>query len=265
LTSERVRFTPAELHQALDGGELRQLYQALVDMRTGRVVSLEAVIRWQHPTRGLMHAVPFVDDVVVGGLARDFMRWLLDTATAQLARWRSDGVAVPRISVNAWPESIGRDLLDDALRAIGAAGLRPRDIEIESQPEAMYGEAQLASMHEMREAGLRVALDDFGDGDLRFSRLRDAPFDVVKLPVTFVLRSTTAYDDAIIAAGVGFARAIGAGTVAEGVETLALRDRVQRLGVDVGQGFLWSPIVSAENVPAVIGAIGVDGTATARP
>lgn len=252
-------FTPAELRRALEGGELRQIYQALVDLRTGRVASLECVIRWQHPERGLIHAVPFVDDVAAAGLAPDFMRWILRAATGQLARWRAISLEIPRVSVNAWPVVLGRELLDDALRAVSDAGLRPSDVEIESQPEAIYDPAALGALREMREAGLRIALDDFGDGDLRFTWLRDAPFDVVKLPVTFVLRSTTRFDDAVIAAGVGFARAIGAQTVAEGIETVAIRDRVRALGVDIGQGYLWSPIVPADQIPNVVRAIDIDG------
>ncbi len=199
----RVPFTAAELRHALEDGQLRLLYQALVEMRTGRVASLECVIRWQHPQRGLLHAVPFVDDVAALGLAPEFMRWILHTAAQQLALWRAMPVDIPRVAVNAWPVALGRVLLDDVLRAAADAGLRPSDIELETQPEATYDAATLRSLQEMREAGVRIALDDFGDGDLRFCWLRDAPFDVVKLPVTFVLRSATAYDDAVIAAGVG--------------------------------------------------------------
>ncbi len=261
----RVPFTAAELRHALEDGELRLLYQALVDMRTGRVASLECVLRWQHPQRGLLHAIPFVDDVAALGLAPEFMRWILRTAAQQLALWRAMPVDIPRVAVNAWPVALGRVLLDDVLRAAADAGLRPSDIEIETQPEATYDAGTLRSLREMRESGVRIALDDFGDGDLRFSWLRDAPFDVVKLPVTFVLRSTTAYDDAVIAAGVGFARAIGAETVAEGIETVVLRDHVRALGIDIGQGFLWSPIVPADRIPEVIGAIGIDGAIPVGP
>ncbi|HYR92921.1 MAG TPA: EAL domain-containing protein [Methylomirabilota bacterium] len=252
-------FTTAELRRALEGGELRQIYQVLVNLRTGKVASLESVIRWQHPDRGLLHAVPFVNDVAANGLAPEFMRWILLTAAQQLGRWRTMSIDIPRVSVNAWPIAVRRELIDDALQAAADAGLLPSDIEIETQPEASYNLATLKVLHEMREAGLRVALDDFGDGDLRFDWLRDAPFDIVKLPVTFVLRSTTPYDDAVIGAGVGFARAIGAETVAEGIETVALRDRVRALGIDIGQGYLWSPIVPADRIPDVIRAIGIDG------
>src|SRR5258706_4694790 len=108
----RIPFTAAELRHALEGGELRLLYQALVDTRTGRVASLECVIRWQHPERGLLHAVPFVDDVATLGLAPEFMRWILETAAQQLALWR-DGARYPprrgeRVAGGAWTRAARR-------------------------------------------------------------------------------------------------------------------------------------------------------------
>ena len=258
-------FTRAELLAAIDADELLLLYQAQVDMRTGRPVGVECAIRWQHPTLGRLHATKFVDDVPRAGLARDYMRFVVRTATRQMARWRAAAVPFGRASVNAWPVSIGRDLLDDALSAASDAGIPPADLEIESQPEATYGPAIFAALREFRQAGLRVALDDFGEGNLHFMAIRDAPFDVVKLPVHFVLRAGATFDDMVIAAGVGFARSIGAETVAEGVETTAIRDRVLALGCDIGQGYLWSQQVPGDELPAVIGAIGVDGAVAPKP
>jgi EAL domain-containing protein (putative c-di-GMP-specific phosphodiesterase class I) len=167
-------------------------------------------------------------------------------------------------SINAWPISIGRELIDDTLAAASAAGIAPAEVEIESQPDATYGPEIFAALHEFREAGIRVALDDFGEGNLHFMALRDAPFDVVKLPVHFVLRAGATFDDAVISAGVGFARSIGAETVAEGVETIAIRDRVRELGCDIGQGYLWSQQVEADELPAVLRAVRIDGAA-AKP
>jgi EAL domain-containing protein (putative c-di-GMP-specific phosphodiesterase class I) len=258
-------FTRAELQAALDQDELFLLYQAQVDMRTGEPVGVECAIRWEHPTQGRLHAMRFVNDVPPAGLARDYMRFVVRTATRQMGRWRSAAVPFGRASVNAWPVSIGRDLIDDVLSAASDTGVAPGDIEIESQPEATYGPAIFAALREFREAGLRVALDDFGEGSLHFMAIRDAPFDVVKLPVHFVLRAGSAFDDMVIAAGVGFARSIGAETVAEGVETVAIRDRVRALGCDIGQGYLWSQQVTGDEVPAVIRAIGIDGTTARRP
>lgn len=235
------------------------IYQAQVDMRTGRLAGVESLIRWQHPARGLLHAVPFVDDMATSGLAPDVMRWILGTATAQLAAWRRADLSVPRIAVNTWPQTLGQELRDDALRAVRAAALEPSDLEIEVQPETTLDDVALGALRELRAAGLRVALDDFGDGDVPFVRLRDAPFDRVKLGVHFVLHSQTSFDDAVIAAAVAFASAIGADTVAEGIETVAGRDRAQRLGVAIGQGFLWSPMVAGDEFAHVVRAIGIDG------
>ncbi|HET9808678.1 MAG TPA: EAL domain-containing protein [Candidatus Limnocylindria bacterium] len=140
----------------------------------------------------------------------------------------------------------------------------PGDIEIESQPEATYGPEIFKVLRDFRDAGLRVALDDFGEGNIHFTNMRDAPFDVVKLPVPFVKRAGAIYDDTVIAAAVGFARSIGAETVAEGVETVAIRDRVRDLGCGIGQGYLWSRQVLGDELPAVLRAIGLDG-ASAKP
>lgn len=257
-------FTRAELRRALDAEELLLLYQAQVDMRTGKTVGVECAIRWRHSVRGLLPPTKFVDDVPPAGLARDYMRFILRTATRQMARWRAASVPFGRASVNAWPVSIGRDLIDDTLSAASEAGIAPGDIEVESQPEATYGPEIFAALRDFRDAGIRVALDDFGEGYLRFMSIRDAPFDVVKLPVHFVLRAGATFDDAVIAAGVGFARSIGAETVAEGVETIAVRDRVRELGCDIGQGYLWSQQVLGDELPAVIRSLGMDG-ASAKP
>jgi len=257
-------FTRAELQHALDADELLLLYQAKVDMRTGKPVGVECAIRWRHPTQGLLHATKFVNEVPPAGLAPDYMRFIVRTATRQMAHWRAGSVPFGRASINAWPLSIGRELIDDTLRAAAAAGIGPSELEVESQPEATYGPEIFAALQEFRDAGIRVALDDFGEGYLRFMSIRDAPFDVVKLPVHFVLRAGATFDDAVIAAGVGFARSIGAETVAEGVETTQIRDRVRDLGCDIGQGFLWSQQVEADELPAVLRAIGIDG-ASAKP
>jgi EAL domain-containing protein (putative c-di-GMP-specific phosphodiesterase class I) len=257
-------FTRRELQHALDADELLLLYQAKVDMRTGKPVGVECAIRWRHPTQGLLHATKFVNEVPPVGLAPDYMRFIVRTATRQMARWRTESVPFGRASINVWPISIGRELIDDTLRAAAAAGIGPSELEVESQPEATYGPEIFAALQEFRDAGIRVALDDFGEGNLHFMALRDAPFDVVKLPVHFVKRTGAIFDDMVIAAGVAFARSIGAETVAEGVETVTIRDRVRDLGCDIGQGFLWSQQVLADELPAVLRAIGIDG-ASAKP
>jgi EAL domain-containing protein (putative c-di-GMP-specific phosphodiesterase class I) len=232
-------------------------------MRTGAFAGIECAIRWQHPTRGRLHAVPFVDDVPPSGLAPDFMRFVARTATQQVARWNASGLRVPRYSINAWPVAIGDELIRDMLAACAEYGVDPGTFEVETQPEATYDRAMCDRLQRFRDAGLRVALDDFGEGSLHFGWLRGAPFDVVKVPVMFGKNAGRPYDDAVISATVAFARALGAPTVVEGVETIAIRDRLLELGCDIGQGYLWSQQVEADAFPAVVQALGVDGAAGA--
>lgn len=258
-------FSVSELQRALDREELFVLYQAQVDMRTGSLAGVECAIRWQHPEKGTLHAVPFVNDVPPSGLAPDFMRFIVRTTTRQVARWRDASVLIPRYAINAWPGSIDRELLDDILSTSREFHIDPGMIEVESQPEATYDPPMCARLQEFRAAGVRVALDDFGDGDLRYQWLRHAPFDVVKIGVPFARHAGRPYDDAVIAAAVAFAGAIGAVTVGEGVETPAIRDRLLRLGCDIGQGYLWSRQVPASELPAVIAAIAASGAPEPKP
>ncbi|HKW79207.1 MAG TPA: EAL domain-containing protein [Candidatus Limnocylindria bacterium] len=257
-----MTFGRAELRTGLDRGELFVLYQAQVDLRTGALTGLECAIRWQHPERGVIHAVKFVDDIPPSGLAPDFMRFMTRTTTRQVAAWRTEGIAIPRYSINVWPIAVGRGLIDDMLAAAKESAVDVATMEIETQPEATYDAAMLGRLREFRQAGIRVALDDFGEGSLHFGWLRDAPFDVVKIPVMFGKNAGRAYDDAIIASAVAFARAIGAVTVIEGVESLAIRDRSRELGCDIGQGYLWSQQVRAAELPKTLSAITIDGAAT---
>lgn len=260
-----MSFSRAELEGALQRNEFFLLYQAQVAMRTGALAGIECAIRWRHPERGVLHATRFVDDVPPSGLAPAFMRFLVDTATAQVASWSRVGLAIPRYAVNVWPDSVGRELIDVIVAAARRNGVPLNASEIETQPEATYDAAMCARLREFRDAGVSVALDDFGEGPLHFGWLRDAPFDVVKIPVMYGRNAGRPYDDAVITATIAFARAIGAITVAEGVETVAARDRLLELGCDIGQGYLWSQQVEAADLPATVAAIGVDGSRLARP
>lgn len=252
--------TEGDLRRAVENDELLLLYHPQVELRSGRVVGAEACLRWRHPREGLLHAMRFVTAVPEAGLARDYMRWIVRTAAGQMARWRAESVSVGRVSINTWPESLGPDLIDDALAAVADAGIEPAAIEIETPPEATYDAATLGAVRAFRTAGFRVALDDVGDGDLRFVWFREAMFDVLKVPTTFVIGAPGAFDDAVIRSTVGFARAMGASVVAEGVETVAARDRVRDLGCDIGQGYLWSKIVPGAQMAVAIDAITIDGT-----
>jgi len=188
------------------------------------------------------------------------MRFVVRATARQVALWNAGGLRIPRFSINAWPISIGHELIRDMLAACEEFGVAPDTFEVETQPEATYDEAMCERLQRFRNAGLRVALDDFGEGAIHFRSMRDAPFDVVKIPVLFGKNAGRPYDDAVITATVAFARAIGAASVIEGVETIAIRDRAIALGCDIGQGYLWSQQVEAPELPAVVRAIARDGS-----
>ena len=254
-------MTPSrdELRHAIDRDELMLLFHPQVEIATGTPVGAEAVLRWRHPERGLLHAMEFVGQVPPYGLERDAMRWIIRAAARQVAQWRASGIGLDRVAINTWPESLRADLVDDILAAAADARIPASAIEVETPPEAVYDPATLSTIRALHDAGVRTALDDFGDGDLRFAWLRDAVFDVVKVPVTFVRDPGTQFDAAVIHAAVAFAQTLGAVTVAEGVETVAARDRVRALGCDIGQGYLWSRIVEGHDVARALAAIIPDG------
>ncbi|HEY3217854.1 MAG TPA: EAL domain-containing protein [Candidatus Limnocylindria bacterium] len=252
-------FTVQELRRAVEGDELVLLYHPQVDMRTGRAVAAEAGLRWRHPDRGLLHALAFVDAVPLAGLAPAYMEWILRTAARQMARWKAAGLRLERVTVNTWPENLGPQLADRAVAASVEARIAPSALEIEISPASRLDRTTLDCVRRIRAAGLRAALDDFGAGELRLAALRDTSFDTIKVPMAFVRDSHGPFSDAVIASAVSLSRALGAVVVAEGVETVAIRDRVLELGCDIGQGYLWSRIVPGDGFAQAIAAIGVDG------
>ena len=252
-------FTVEELRRAVEGDELVLLYHPQVDMRTGQAVAVEAGLRWHHPKRGLLHALAFVDAVPPAGLAPAYMEWILRAAARQMAQWKAAGVRLQRVTVNTWPDNLGPDLADRAVAAAVEARIAPSALEIEVSPAARLDRATLDCVRRLHTAGLRAALDDFGAGELRFADLRETSFDVIKLPMAFVRDSHGPFADAVISSAVGLAAALGAVVVAEGVETVAIRDRVRDLGCAVGQGYLWSRMVPGDELGRAVAAIGVDG------
>jgi len=253
-------FTVDELRRAVEGDELVLMFHPQVDMRTGRAVAVEAGLRWHRPKLGLLHALAFVDAVPLAGLADAYMVWILRSAARELARWNAAGVGIEHVSVNTWPENLGRDLADRAVAAAVEARLDPSALEIELTPAARLDEATIDCVKRLRRGKVRVALDEFGDGELRLGALRDVTIDVIKVPMTYVRDSQGPFADAVIRSAVEMAHAVGALVVAEGVETIAMRDRVLRLGCDIGQGYLWSRVVASDDVKRAVDAIVIDGS-----
>jgi diguanylate cyclase (GGDEF)-like protein/PAS domain S-box-containing protein len=229
-----------DLRQALVDGGFEIHYQPIVDLRHDEVTGCEALLRWRHPERGIVSPAEFIPVAEDTGLIIELGDWVLKTACAEAAGW-PDHV---RLAVNVSPVQLKCQTL--ALKiasALAASGLRASRLELEITEAVLIrdDEAALAILHQLRAIGVRIALDDFGTGYSSLSYLKRFPFDKIKIDRSFV--SDIAEIDgssAIVQAVVNIAAARNMTTTAEGVETLAQRERLRSLGCTEMQGYLFS-------------------------
>ncbi|SNR45781.1 putative bifunctional diguanylate cyclase/phosphodiesterase [Blastococcus mobilis] len=236
--SDRLR-TMEELRTALDGDELRVFLQPQMDLRDGRIVGVEALVRWDHPTRGLLlpgHLLPAAEQA---GLLRSLTDRVLELALAAAARWWRDR-SVP-VSVNLSAGNVtDLDLAGKVAAALHRHGLPPQALTLELVEDTLMGDPERGRtvLADLRRSGVRTSIDDYGTGYSSLAYLRQLPADELKLD-----RSLTADVDrdpraaAIVQSTVALAHALGLSVVAEGVETLATSTTLARLGCDVAQGY----------------------------
>ncbi|MBB3677935.1 putative bifunctional diguanylate cyclase/phosphodiesterase [Modestobacter versicolor] len=243
-----------QLRAAVRDGELRVHYQPRQHLPSGTLSGVEALVRWQHPTRGLLQPAEFIDAAEESGVIRDLGAWVLTEAVEQAVRWdAAGGLPGLQMAVNL----SARQLADPGLvpRVAGTlarAGLRASRLVLEITETALMSdpEAALATLQELRALGVLLAVDDFGTGYSSFTYLKQFPVDELKIDRSFVTGMTTdAGDRAIVASCVHLAHAMGLVAVAEGVETAAERDALRALGCDQAQGYFFSRPVPPSEVP----------------
>jgi diguanylate cyclase (GGDEF)-like protein len=230
------------LRAAIDGGQLRAVYQPIVQLDTGRLTGVEALVRWLHPERGWLAPVDFIPLAEESGLIDEIDRWMLREACGQAAGWVRDGV-LDKVTVNV----SSRELLDvgyvDRVRDIlTATGLRARHLVLEITETALDADTSdvVQPLRELRSMGVRIAIDDFGTGFSSLSRLDRLPVDVLKIDRSFVSAIQDQFGDApLVAAVVALGHALGLTLVAEGIEDVHQRERLAELGCDEGQGYLF--------------------------
>ena len=248
-----------ELAGALAGGELRIHYQPEFDLHTGAIVGVEALLRWQHPQRGLLGADVFVPESEQTRTFVAVQHWVIDTTCRQLAQWRGAGLApdlVLRVNVPA-PQVLHGALTRVLLGALEKYRLPGALVCIELTERRMPAELdQLAAeLAKWREAGITVAVDDFGTGEGTLSHLQLLPVDIVKLDQRFVAPMT--HDPragAIVAAVVGLAHALDLGVIAEGVSGRDVADALLALGCRRGQGNALSEAMPPEQLEQLLAA-----------
>lgn len=232
----------AELKTALVTDQLVVHYQPQVAVADGRVIGLEALVRWQHPTRGLLLPGAFLPLAEQTALTRQLTSTVLDLVVRQLAEWRATGIDVT-VSVNASLHDLADDaFVDRVVARLADRGLDPAQLRLEITEQALAGDHSrvVQSLHALRSAGVRLSLDDFGTGHASLTRLGRLPVSEVKLDRQFVveLGGGSTQNLAVVRAVVELSRALGATTVAEGVETATQLAVLAGLGCDAVQGWL---------------------------
>ena len=244
----------AGLDRALARSEFVVHYQPRLDATSGTVVAAEALVRWQHPERGLMLPGLFIELAETSGLIDALGRVVMASAIAQLDAWRREGLAIGRLSVNVSQHQFESGTLVAHVRELLARhAIAGSNLEIEVTESVLGGDVASIrqQLHELRALGATIAMDDFGTGYSSLSQLRTLPINVMKIDRAFVKDLETASDAVAIARTiVTLARALELKVVAEGIETSAQAALLAEMGCDEFQGFLFSKAVPAAEFAA---------------
>ncbi|MCW2612718.1 MAG: hypothetical protein JWM15_3964 [Cryptosporangiaceae bacterium] len=245
------------LRRALDRGELRVHYQPIVDVRTEAPTGFEALVRWEHPDRGLVSPAEFIPVAEETGLIVPIGEWVLAEALAQVQTWRTElpGAADLTIAVNlSASQLLAPDLLRSVSAALTTSGIPASAVHLEITESVVMNEVErsIATLQSLRSRGVALAVDDFGTGYSSLSYLKQLPVTTLKIDRSFIdgLGADGEQDPSIVDAIVSLAGALGLGVVAEGVETRGQLSALQRLDADRAQGYLWSKPMPAADVPA---------------
>jgi len=254
-TTRRLQ-TESSLRKALERGELRVFYQPRMDIQSGMIVGCEALLRWEHPTRGLIPPNEFIPVAEETGVIVQMTRWVLRQACRQNKQWQDKGYPKIDVAVNVSARDFrDSNMLETVTEAIRLTGLDPSYLDIEITESVLMKNVDTAVrvLLSIRDMGVRVSIDDFGTGYSSLSYLKRFPIDAVKIDRSFVKDITTNPDDSAIAGAVlGMSHAMNLRVVAEGVETREQLDHLASLGCDEMQGYLVSKPVPAEEFEAFL-------------
>jgi diguanylate cyclase (GGDEF)-like protein len=257
-STELEHFSPArlalvsQLRRAIGSDELVLHYQPKLDLRTGAVVGVEALVRWQHPTRGLLPPSEFLEIAESTGLIDPLTDWVLERALNQLAEWQARALPLSvAVAVNISARNLRDEQLPDKIfERLRAHGIAPGNLEIELTETAIIAHpgrarALLARLHD---AGVRVSLDDFGQGYTSLAHLARLPLSELKIDRSFIAAMpSTRQDKTIVRTVIELGHQLGLQVVAEGAETDDAVTALAALGCDTVQGFAFTPPLTAED------------------
>jgi diguanylate cyclase (GGDEF)-like protein len=247
----------SDLRVALSNNELQLYYQPKVDVASGQMRSVEALLRWRHPTRGMVMPGEFIAVAEDTGLILPIGTWVIREACRQARAWQQQGMAYLRIAVNVSPTQFRQSDFANIVRdALASYSLDPSYLEIELTEATLMSNAEKSSamLEQLSRLGVLVAIDDFGTGYSSMTYLQRFPIDKLKIDLSFIRHLETNQDDAsIVRAIISLAHGLRLKVVAEGVESAGQLDILRALGCDQYQGFLRSAAVSATEIEALVG------------
>jgi len=231
----------SDLRSAIDHGELTLHYQPRVAFGDGGIEGLEALVRWVHPTHGMLPPDEFIGLAEVSGLIQQLTQFVIRVAVADAARLRSVGHDLP-VAVNLSVRNLySPDLVEGIMRSLQREQLPPSSLRVELTESEIMDDPSVAMqvLQRLRSEGVEVSIDDFGTGYSSLSYLRDLPIDEIKIDRSFVAE-ISARDDVVVRSIIDLGHALGVAVVGEGVETVEQWEHLRRLGCDVAQGYLIS-------------------------
>lgn len=263
-SAQRRLQTERELRGAVERDELELRYQPIVNLRSGEVTGLEALVRWRHSERGLLDPVDFVSIAEDGGLIEPIGRWVQERAARQVLEWhelRPDARPLD-VAINLSARQVShRDLPATIAEVIARTGLDPVHLRLEITETVLVEEsaAAIATLEALNELGVRLVLDDFGTGYSSLAYLNRFPFHALKIDRSFVdTLGVEQEGTAIVEAVIGMARALSLDVIAEGVEKQIQLDELVRLDCDYGQGHFFHEALRAEQISRLIEADALD-------
>jgi diguanylate cyclase (GGDEF)-like protein len=251
-----------ELRQAIEGGELLLYLQPKVEMASGRVLGSEALVRWQHPTRGLVPPMHFIELAEHTGLIKPLTDWVIEAAMRLIKDWQGQPHGLP-IAVNLSAKNLQDEGMLSRLRLLQTGwGIPPGMLEAEITETAIMGDTRLALrvMNQLRDDGVRLYIDDFGTGYSSLAYLQKLPVHCIKIDQSFVRDIAHNKDSALIVKStIDLAHDLGRKAVAEGIETQADWDVLEKFGCDVAQGYFIARPMPSEQFPQWFAAYGAKG------
>ena len=273
-SADLAHFSPArlalvsQLRHAIGADELVLHYQPKLDLKTNRIVSVEALLRWQHPTRGLLVPADFLEIAESTGLIDPLTDWVLDHALAQLADWHQQGLMID-VAVNISARNLRNEgLAENVFRHLDEHRVDPQHLEVEITETALIADPRRAQvqLQRLRDHGVRVSLDDFGQGYTSLAQLGSLPLAELKIDRSFVAGMlTNANDRTIVSTVIDLGHKFGLAVVAEGAESADILGALVALGCDTAQGFALAPALPSDELTTWIGQYERNAFATAAP